>query len=277
MTGIPDDAGMVCEVNESIRLLQHRDGLTFGTDAYLLAAYVRPAPHARGIDLGSGTGIIPLLCLARDKASSFLSVDLQVVFCSILRDNGVANGVFRAACPTLCRPARSAPCRHGRGSRSDNRKSSLPEGRLRGAQPYRRKVFCPARNSRRPQRFLPGRGAVAPVRRALLLCVPFRTADRSSCCTAWCGAGAKAHDLRPRDTLCRAVLSADRSNARCGAFAVCYAAPVSLGAGCRLSAQAGCPHDSIGAVGIYLRTLLVPGRIQVVSQVRARKEHAHAN
>ena len=33
MTGIPDDAGRVCEVNESIRLLQHRDGLTFGTDA----------------------------------------------------------------------------------------------------------------------------------------------------------------------------------------------------------------------------------------------------
>ena len=51
MTGLPDDAGRVCEVNESIRLLQHRDGLTFGTDAYLLAAYVRPAPHARGIEL----------------------------------------------------------------------------------------------------------------------------------------------------------------------------------------------------------------------------------
>lgn len=101
MTGIPDDAGRVCEVNESIRLLQHRDGLTFGTDAYLLAAYVRPAPHARGIDLGSGTGIIPLLCLARDKASSFLAVEMQEVFCSIIRENAVADG-FSGRLAPLC-------------------------------------------------------------------------------------------------------------------------------------------------------------------------------
>ena len=106
MTGIPDDAGMVCEVNESIRLLQHRDGLTFGTDAYLLAAYVRPAPHARGIDLGSGTGIIPLLCLARDKASSFLAVEMQEVFCSIIRENAVANG-FSGRLAPLCADLRN--------------------------------------------------------------------------------------------------------------------------------------------------------------------------
>ena len=72
-----------------------------GTDAYLLAAYVRPAPHARGIDLGSGTGIIPLLCLARDKASSFLAVEMQEVFCSIIRENAVANG-FSGRLAPLC-------------------------------------------------------------------------------------------------------------------------------------------------------------------------------
>ena len=48
-------------VNENIKLIRKRDGLTFGTDAYLLAAYVSRTPSALAIDLGSGTGILPLL------------------------------------------------------------------------------------------------------------------------------------------------------------------------------------------------------------------------
>ncbi len=101
MAGIPDGTGKICDVNESIRLLQHRDGLTFGTDAYLLAAYVRPMPRGRGIDLGSGTGIIPLLCLARGKTESFLAVEMQAVFCSIIRENAEGNG-FAGRLSPLC-------------------------------------------------------------------------------------------------------------------------------------------------------------------------------
>ena len=52
------------EVNEQIRLIQKKQGLTFGTDAFLLAAFVRSSPRARAVDLGSGTGIIPLLLCA---------------------------------------------------------------------------------------------------------------------------------------------------------------------------------------------------------------------
>ena len=54
-------------VNEQIKLIQRKDGLRYGTDAYLLSAYVRPAGKARAVDLGSGSGIIPLLCLTRQK------------------------------------------------------------------------------------------------------------------------------------------------------------------------------------------------------------------
>ena len=96
---IPSNIGTVCDVNESIHLLQHRNGLTFGTDAYLLSAYVRPAPRHRAIDLGSGTGIIPLLCLARSKAASFLAVEIQEVFCSIIRENAAANGFSERLTP----------------------------------------------------------------------------------------------------------------------------------------------------------------------------------
>ena len=44
-------------INEGLRLIQKKNGLTFGTDAYLLAAFVRPSPRAIAADLGSGTGI----------------------------------------------------------------------------------------------------------------------------------------------------------------------------------------------------------------------------
>lgn len=99
-------AEFLCEVNESIRLHQHRDGLTFGTDAYLLAAFLRPMPRARALDLGSGTGVIPLLCLSRGKAASFLAVELQETFCALIRQNAAENG-FSERLAALCADVRS--------------------------------------------------------------------------------------------------------------------------------------------------------------------------
>ena len=51
------------EINDSLRLIQKKSGLTFGTDAYLLYAYLKKKPMARAVDLGAGTGIISLLAL----------------------------------------------------------------------------------------------------------------------------------------------------------------------------------------------------------------------
>ena len=56
-------------VNEKINLIQKKDGLTFGTDAYLLSAFATGGRSNVGADLGSGTGIIPLLCAAKEKAA----------------------------------------------------------------------------------------------------------------------------------------------------------------------------------------------------------------
>ena len=81
------------EVNEHIKLIQRTDGLTFGTDAYLLSAYVRPKKNAIAVDLGSGTGIIPLLCLARHKAARFTAVEIQPDFCALITRNATLNGM----------------------------------------------------------------------------------------------------------------------------------------------------------------------------------------
>ena len=56
-------------VNENITLTQKTLGLTFGTDAYLLYAYLRKNPKGLAADLGAGTGIISLLAAAKGKFS----------------------------------------------------------------------------------------------------------------------------------------------------------------------------------------------------------------
>lgn len=89
------------EVNEHIKLIQRTDGLTFGTDAYLLAAYLRPKKTARAVDLGSGTGIIPLLCLARNKFSHCTAVEIQPDFGELIRRNAELNGFSDRLSP-LC-------------------------------------------------------------------------------------------------------------------------------------------------------------------------------
>ena len=80
-------------VNEQIRLIQKRNGLTFGTDAYLLAAYAPPFPRACAVDLGSGTGIIPLLLLAKNKALSVTAVEIQPTFAELIERNAALNGM----------------------------------------------------------------------------------------------------------------------------------------------------------------------------------------
>ena len=86
------------EVNEQLRLIQKRNGLTFGTDAYLLAAFLRPQPKAFALDLGSGTGIISLLALARNKVASVCAVEIQECFASLIERNAALNGLSDRLC-----------------------------------------------------------------------------------------------------------------------------------------------------------------------------------
>ena len=52
-------------VNDSLRLIQETDGLTFGTDALLLAGYIN-GKYRRGLEIGSGSGIISMFLVTRD-------------------------------------------------------------------------------------------------------------------------------------------------------------------------------------------------------------------
>ena len=47
-------------VNDSLSLIQKTDGLTFGTDALLLAGYIF-GKHQSGLEIGGGSGIISMV------------------------------------------------------------------------------------------------------------------------------------------------------------------------------------------------------------------------
>jgi tRNA1(Val) A37 N6-methylase TrmN6 len=84
-------------VNEQIRLLQRKDSLCFGTDAFLLSAFCRPAPDADAVELGCGTGVISLLLAARRTYRHITGVEIQQkmheMACHNIEENGFSNTV----------------------------------------------------------------------------------------------------------------------------------------------------------------------------------------
>lgn len=91
ITPLPDER--LDRVNENLSLLQKKDGLTFGTDAYLLAAYLRPMHRARAADFGCGTGIISLLAQTKGKFAHVTAIEVQDSFAELTARNVRLNGL----------------------------------------------------------------------------------------------------------------------------------------------------------------------------------------
>ena len=80
------------EVNDSLKLIQRTDGLTFGTDALLLAGYVS-GRHRLGVELGGGSGIISMLLLTRDKIEKIECCEVQSYYAKLIGRNAELNGL----------------------------------------------------------------------------------------------------------------------------------------------------------------------------------------
>ena len=89
------------QVNENITLIQNSDGLTFGTDAYLLAAFTQGGTKKICADLGSGTGIIPLLCALKNKFNKICAVEIQSEFAALIGRNAEINQLSDRVLPVL--------------------------------------------------------------------------------------------------------------------------------------------------------------------------------
>lgn len=80
-------------VNDDIELIQNKDGLTFGTDALLLAGYIG-GKYKTGVELGGGTGIISMLLLARGKVEKIDCLEIQEEYAELIERNALHNGFF---------------------------------------------------------------------------------------------------------------------------------------------------------------------------------------
>ena len=87
------DGERLDSVNEKITLIQKKDGLTFGTDAFLLASFIKPQPRAHAVELGTGTGIISLLLAARDRFAKITALEIQEDFALLAARNTELNEI----------------------------------------------------------------------------------------------------------------------------------------------------------------------------------------
>ena len=79
------------EINENLKIIQKTNGLTFGSDTYLLSAFISAQKSGRAADLGSGTGIAALLCASRAKFGKIYAVEVQSDFCDLIDRNSRLN------------------------------------------------------------------------------------------------------------------------------------------------------------------------------------------
>ena len=81
------------EINDSLRLIEKTDGLTFGTDAYLLSALIPKRQNQVGAELGCGTGVISLLISSRKKCRHVYAFEVQKEFSELAERNAEINGL----------------------------------------------------------------------------------------------------------------------------------------------------------------------------------------
>ncbi len=62
---------------KNLRLIQNTTGFCFGIDAVLLANFTKVKRNAKIIDLGTGTGVIPILISGKSSANEIIGVEIQ--------------------------------------------------------------------------------------------------------------------------------------------------------------------------------------------------------
>lgn len=92
------DNERVDRVNDDLELIQKTDGLTFGTDALLLAGYARRGARL-GAELGAGSGIISMLLLSRNKCERIYAFEVQKEYAELVSRNAELNSLSERLFP----------------------------------------------------------------------------------------------------------------------------------------------------------------------------------
>jgi tRNA1(Val) A37 N6-methylase TrmN6 len=91
-------------VNDKLSLIQKVDGLTFGTDALLLAGYIN-GRYKSGVEIGGGSGIISMLLLTREKVETVNCIEVQEDYATLIGRNAELNSLTERLTP-ICADVR---------------------------------------------------------------------------------------------------------------------------------------------------------------------------
>lgn len=81
------------KINGELKISEPSSGIRFGTDALLLADFAfSSVKKGVCIDLGTGSGVIPLLMLSAGSRSNFIGLELQEEHARIAAENSKENG-----------------------------------------------------------------------------------------------------------------------------------------------------------------------------------------
>lgn len=76
-----------------LRIIQDKKRFCFGMDAVLLTGFVNIKPGSRVLDMGTGTGIIPILLTSKTEAHHFTALEIQPDSADMARRSVALNGL----------------------------------------------------------------------------------------------------------------------------------------------------------------------------------------
>lgn len=116
--------------NHGMKILQKVNGYRFSMDSVLLAHFARLSKNMRIADLGTGSGIIPLLMSQRETTARFLAFENQPEMADMARRSVLINGLEKQI-RVYCDDLRNAPHLLGTGN-MDGVVCNPPYGRRDG-------------------------------------------------------------------------------------------------------------------------------------------------
>jgi len=81
----------ISDLTDNYRIIQKKKGFRFSIDAVLLAHFANPKKNAKIIDLGCGSGVLPLLLKAHDDSLDIIGVEIQESYAQLAMRNMAFN------------------------------------------------------------------------------------------------------------------------------------------------------------------------------------------